>query len=214
MGGQAGPVAVDHVSENNSTIGFLAHDYLQNQGCQSLAFLSIVPHKRNAMQRGQAFRSAATQIGQSCRSYIVSEEHCVEALYGSDACVRSTLGALVEALCSNNMPDGLFIDRDCTTSWVYPLLLRLGIKPGADIKIVSCNNDELALSGLSPRPATIDLGIAEIASLIVDRLIARIQSRDEQPICIQNVPRLCVVEEQMEEPHRRKREVMVSALVA
>lgn len=197
MGGQAGPVGVDHVSENNYTIGCLAHRYLQSQGCQHMAFLSIVPHKRNALQRGQAFMAAAAQSQHPCRSYILSDP-LTNGLYGPEACAGSTLGGLIESLRAPKLPDGLFIDRDATTSWVYPLLLRLGIKPGRDIKIVSCDNDELALSGLSPRPATIDLGIAELASMIVDRLVWRIQNREEPPICLQNIPCLESGEDQID----------------
>jgi len=55
-------------------------------------------------------------------------------------------------------PDGLFIGNDLTTSQVYPLLAQHGIKIGTDLKLVSCDAEEARLSGMHPRPASIDIG--------------------------------------------------------
>jgi DNA-binding LacI/PurR family transcriptional regulator len=199
MGGHAGPVEVDHVSENNSAIGSLAHHYLQSQGCRKIGFLSMVPHKRNARERGQAFAAAAAEHHQSCRSYLVSENRLMSALYGENVITRSNLNDLVGEIAAFASLDGLFVDRDATTARVYPLLIKAGIEPGRDIKIVSCDNDELALSGLSPRPASIDLGVEDLAARIVRRLMLRIENREEPPILLQTMPQLRVGETEFAE---------------
>ena len=81
MGGQAGPLPVDHVSENNIAVGYLAHQYLHGRGCRNMAFLTLIPHKRNARQRGQAFASAAAEMSQHCRSFITPPK-----IHSSRAC--------------------------------------------------------------------------------------------------------------------------------
>jgi DNA-binding LacI/PurR family transcriptional regulator len=191
MGGQAGPLPVDHVSENNIAVGYLAHQYLHDRGCRDLAFLTLIPHKRNARQRGQAFASAAAEAGERCRSFIISEDHFITDQFGANVIARNNVNELVEAFVSMSpRPTGLFIDRDSTTARVYPVLQRHGIQPGRDVTIVSCDNEEVALSALYPRPASIDLGANEIGCRVVRRLLLRIENRDEPPIFIQTMPRL------------------------
>jgi DNA-binding LacI/PurR family transcriptional regulator len=191
MGGQAGPVPVDHVSENNFAIGYLAHQYLQNRGCRDMAFLTMVPQKRNAQQRGQAFAAAAAEMSHACRSLVTSENSFTTGLYGANVIARNSLNELIDAFASlSPRPKGLFIDRDSTTAKVYPMLARHNILPGRDVTIVSCDNEELALSALYPRPASIDLGVAELGCRVVRRLLLRIENRDEPPVFIQTMPRL------------------------
>jgi DNA-binding LacI/PurR family transcriptional regulator len=189
MGGHAGPVGVDHVSENNTAVGYLAQAHLRGLGCRDVAFLSASPQKRNAIQRAQAFMAAAEGLDR-CRSFILGQSTFLHGLYGPEVTSGADFASLLEALCAAKPPDGLFIDRDRTTARVYPLLSRFGLEPGRDIKIISCDNDDLALSGLSPRPATIDLGIAELASMIVQRVLSRIGSCDEPSISLQATPQL------------------------
>jgi DNA-binding LacI/PurR family transcriptional regulator len=191
MGGQAGPVPVDHVSENNIAIGYLAHQYLYDRGSRHMAFLTTVPQKRNAMQRGQAIFGAAAEMSHPCVGLILGDSTVYAGLYGANAIVRETLSELVDAFAAlSPRPTGLFIDRDSTTARVYPMLARHGIQPGRDVTIVSCDNEEVALSALYPRPASIDLGAAELGCRVVRRLLLRIENREEPPVFIQTMPRL------------------------
>jgi DNA-binding LacI/PurR family transcriptional regulator len=200
MGGQAGPLSVDHVSENNIAVGYLAQQYLHGRGCRNLAFLSLVPQKRNARQRGQAFASAAAEMFDRSSSLVLSEDPFMTGLYGPNVIARNTLPELVDAFISMSpRPDGLFIDRDSTTARVYPLLLRAGVQPGRDVTIVSCDNEELALSALYPRPASIDLGATELGCRVVRRLLLRIENREEPPVFIQSMPQLHAGEEYLAE---------------
>jgi len=196
MGGQAGPLPVDHISENNMAVGYLAHQYLHDRGLRDLAFFSLIPHKRNARQRGQAFASAAAERRDHCRSFITTEDPFMTGLFGANVVARNNLNELVEAFVNASpRPKGLFIDRDSTTARVYPLLMRYGIQPGRDVTIVSCDNEELALSALYPRPASIDLGANELGFRATRRLLLRIENRNEPPVFIQTMPQLCPGEE-------------------
>jgi DNA-binding LacI/PurR family transcriptional regulator len=116
--------------------------------------------------------------------------------YGSGAIMQSALPELIEAFAKlSPRPDGLFIDRDSTAVRVYPLLQKFGIQPGRDLTVISCDNDEMALSALSPRPATIDLASEELGCRIVRRLLLRIENLDEPPIMIQTMPQLITGED-------------------
>lgn len=196
MGGQAGSVSVDHVSENNTAIGYVAHQYLYNHGCRDMAFLTMLPHKRNARQRGQGLLGASADAGHICRSFVMTEDPIMAGTFGSGVTMAPDLPALIEAFAAASpRPDGLFVDRDSTTVRVYPLLQRLGIEPGRDVKIVSCDNEESTLSAMSPRPASIDLGTEELGGRILRRLMLRAENREEPPLMIQSTPRLVLGDE-------------------
>ena len=199
MGGQAGPLPVDHVSENNLAIGYLAHEFLHGKGCNDIAYLTIVPQKRHSMQRGMSMAAAGLEKGLPCRSLIVTENDLVGGLYGTNVVARPSLPQLIEAFAAlSPRPTGLFIDHDTTTARVYPLLARHGIQPGRDVTIISCDNEEVVLSSLYPRPASIDLGVSELGYRIVRRLLLRIENRDEPPVFIQTMPHLQPGENDME----------------
>jgi DNA-binding LacI/PurR family transcriptional regulator len=85
---------------------------------------------------------------------------------------------------------GLFVSRDEETIGVYHLLREAGLEPGKDVVVVSCDNESVRLSGLHPRPASIDLGAAQIARQAVIRQAARIQNPKEPPVRILIYPRL------------------------
>jgi LacI family transcriptional regulator len=198
MGGQSGPLPVDHVSESNLAIGYLAHRYLQSCGSRDMAFLTIVPHKRNALQRWQAIAGAAAAARHRFRAFVTSEDSSTTALYGADVVARPALPELVAGFAAlSPLPTGLFVDRDSTALRVQAMLIRHGIKPGKDLRIISCDNDESALAGMYPRPATIDLGVAELGRRVVQRLMLRMENCDERPVFIQTMPRLCPGDEHL-----------------
>ena len=104
---------------------------------------------------------------------------------GPDAYAAPRLGQLIEQLASNRTGRvGLFITGDEEMVQVYPLLRQAGPEPGRDVVVVSCDNEAVRLSTLSPRPPSIDLGAADIARHAVRRLAARIKHRDEPPVRI------------------------------
>ena len=73
---------------------------------------------------------------------------------------------------------------------LYSLLLERGIRPGHDLITISCNGDHPWLRHLLPQPATVDLHPDQLGRLAVDRLIARIDSPGDGPVCVQVSPSL------------------------
>ena len=87
----------------------------------------------------------------------------VHPLLASSEFRGPALEALVEAFVrAESRATGLFIPRDEETVAVYRLLLARGVVPGRDVTVISCDNEEMRLSGLDPRPASIELGTVEL----------------------------------------------------
>jgi len=98
---------------------------------------------------------------------------------------------LIERVVANHRgPTGLFVSRDEEVVAVYRLARERGLEPGRDLVVISCDNDQIRLSMLHPRPASIDLGAAEIAQRAVQRLARRIKHRNESPVRLLTMPRL------------------------
>lgn len=191
MGDDLVSADVDQVRPDNLAIGHVAYDHLIAQGCRTVAGVTTRADHGAFMLRMLGFavagaRGAGTPPGTSppipgpqiycarikpdgpwgglCRTHYESLDEVAAAIAAASP-----------------RPDGLFVTQDLETIGLYPMLARHGIRPGHDIRIVSCNNDE-SLSMLSPRPTSIDLGSTAIGRWALRRLINRISRPDDAPI--------------------------------
>jgi DNA-binding LacI/PurR family transcriptional regulator len=182
---------VDHVTPDNIGTGYLAHSYLHSQGCERVAYMTTDPAWAFIRLRGQAFLNASYDAGRPASSYLVTTNPLVAEAYGRNVVTAPTLEELVVAMAkTKGRPDGLFVANDRMTSQLYPLLMKHRIRPGREVAIVSCDNEEIRLAALSPRPASIDIGAEEIGFRAVVRLRARMQRPQGLPLVIQVAPRL------------------------
>jgi DNA-binding LacI/PurR family transcriptional regulator len=125
----------------------------------------------------------------AAQAYVVGAQPEFAQLCGPETRARATLAALMDELCAQR-PAGLFVSRDEELVQVYRLLAERDCEPGRDIRIVSCDNENVRLSMLDPRPASIEIGTAELALRAVRRLEARMKHPDEPPVRILVTPRL------------------------
>jgi LacI family transcriptional regulator len=189
MGGDAGITAVDHVIPDDRAITRMAFDYLRDQGCKELAFVTSFPKWVMIRNRGQAFAGLAHDTGVNWSAYLVSGDPNDGDLFGRRAVVETSLDKLADRLAAASpRPDGIFVGNDATTAALHPMLLQRGIIPGKDILLVSCDNEEVRLHGLVPRPLSIDIGSAEVGATAVRRLRFRIEHPAEPPIMIKVAP--------------------------
>lgn len=195
MGGGTQLSGVDHVSPDNHAIGHLAFEYLKNQGHRDVAFLTALPGWPVMRVRGHAFAAAAHDNGARCTSYLLSAEARDGEIFGRHGVVEADMETLIDRLArSQPRPTGLFITSDACTVAAYPLLRRHGLRPGENMLIVSCDNEQIRLSGLSPRPASIDIGAEEAGWRAVHRLANRLENPQEPPMRINVAPRLVAAE--------------------
>jgi DNA-binding LacI/PurR family transcriptional regulator len=164
----------DHVLPDNEEIGLLAAEFLSGQGHRHVAFFNDQPEHPGFAARGEAFQRAAAARGLACATYVRAAESAdVQAVWG----LRQSPGsaALVERLASDSpRPSGLFVPTDEQCLRLYPLLIHSGLQPGADMAIVSCDNQEAWLRHLHPRPASIDLNFDLMGQRAVEQLLSRI----------------------------------------
>jgi DNA-binding LacI/PurR family transcriptional regulator len=190
MGAQLTPLGADYVGPDNTAVGALAGEYLLGNHCRKVAFLTTAPRWPMNVLRAYGFRGAIEfDPSVTPRNYAIATTPAEAAPLGIDPVIRPTLPGLVDALVADR-PDGLFVSRDEDAVHVHRLLEERGVRPGHDLLVVSCDNDEVPLAMMHPRPASIDLNVAAVARFAVRRLLGRIKRTAEPVASVLVAPRL------------------------
>lgn len=193
MGGSIAPFEIDQIASDSNAVGFLAATHLLNAGLTNLAFMTLKGGWDFIRLRAQGFVIGAEDLG-GCTptSYVVgeSEKHC--GMYGADRVVEPTLELLVQRLVKQREKGriGLFVPRDEETVDIYRVLREQGLEPERDVVVVSCDNEQVRLSALHPRPVSIDLCVPDIARRAVRRLAYRMKHRDDGAVRTLISPRI------------------------
>lgn len=169
----------DHIIPSNPYIGKLAARYLIDRGHSTIGVIN--PRR---------LKHIATDIREDCFvNYSVSNGAKVVRFHidfkdDSDGQIVSVeqepaLSELIDGYLSlDNKPTGLFVPTDANLVSVQKAFNRAGIYAGRDVDFIGCNNDQALLSGLDVIPATIDIGIEQICSLAVERVLYRLDHSD------------------------------------
>ena len=183
----------DHVFCDNEAIGALAFDYLNNRGHKHLAFVTLHKEHTASITRRESFCGAAQQ-SQLVADVFEHPNKWGDDLLGNPRVMESMCMTTAEQMLKmSDMPTGLFVASDAFASVLYPALRHVGIRPGKDVDIISCNNETMLLAGLSPRPATIDIKPKYIGQRAVEQLCWRIQNpNDPTTIEVKIKPELVV----------------------
>jgi DNA-binding LacI/PurR family transcriptional regulator len=185
MGGQWSASPIDHITSDNNAIGFLAATRLLEQDHRQLAFLTVQPTWEISRLRALGFLAATVEAGIEASFYVGGEIERARPFFGPAPVLRPTLPELIAELKSRHTGKlGLFITRDEETVDVYRELRNVGLEPGRDVTILSCDNEAVRLSMLHPRPPSIDLNPAELAQRAIRRLMFRMKHPQDPPIRI------------------------------
>jgi LacI family transcriptional regulator len=191
MGDALGMVDIDHVGPDNLTVGLLAYQYLAQRGCNPVAFVSTTPPRDVIRTRAMGFIAAANENGVMPDCYVVHSSDANAQFSGNNVVQCQSPDDLAMRLVSASpRPSGIFISRDADALEIQPRLQKLGVRVGEDLTIVSCDNDEVRLGLLDPKPASIDLCTEEIGRHALHRLVGRIRKPDEHPVRLLVLPRL------------------------
>jgi LacI family transcriptional regulator len=169
----------DHVLPDNEQVGILAAEYLSARGHRRVAFYNEQPEHPGFAMRGEAFSAAAQERGLECTAW-VAERRPAEPLWGfgrSDA----TDTVIQRLVASPARPSAIFVPTDEQALRLYPALRRHAIHPGRDALVVSCDNQEVWLRQLDPRPVSIDLNFDLMGSRAVEQLLWRIAHPGQPP---------------------------------
>ncbi len=156
----------------NEFAGRIAARYLFEHDCRRSVVLSISSRNPGFASRVEGFRFEFFARRLEC--------HCLElnipaSRNGFEACDdREVEEALEHGIADENFlhADGIFSPEERLTALLYRVLARRGSPPPG--RIVSCNYTPEYLTGLWPRPASIDLSPRMLAELALDELLRRI----------------------------------------
>ncbi len=84
----------------------------------------------------------------------------------------------------------LFLAGDILAPAVCGELQRRGLVVGRDIDIISCNNEQLLLAHLRPRPATLDIHAERVGRKAVEQLLWRLDHPDDPRVTVALQPTL------------------------
>jgi DNA-binding LacI/PurR family transcriptional regulator len=167
----------DQVMPNNAVIGDTAGRYLVRRGHRRLAYLGLARDGWSMRLRSFAFGKAAEDAGAAAE---VFEAPAVQAgdYWGADG-LASAADLLVSRIVETApMPTGLFIAEDRLLPVIDRALRARAIRPGADVEVISCNNEQPHYAGLASQPARIDIRPEAIGRRGVEQLVWRMRNAD------------------------------------
>ena len=168
----------DRVCPDNEVIGRLAAERLLSRGHSHVAYLYFSATHMGFRSRAEAFAETVEEYGGTC-SMIAENPSSGRPSKFEDFGEDQTEQVVRELLSMDPMPTGIFVPRDRLTVKVYRVLRSMGIEPGRDIEVASCDNEPI-LDALEPRPATVNVRPDLIGRRAVDQLIWRMQHPEEQ----------------------------------
>ena len=155
----------DHIFYDNAAVGPMAAEYLASRGHRKVAFFNTNPSHTAFSVRENGFCERARTLGMEPRIFKVKQ---------SEREMRKNYQKLAaEFLRNADGITGAFFCVDHDMLGIHLELLAAGY-PARSLDMVGCNADEVALQYISPRPATIDIKIAQIGQMAVDQLLRRI----------------------------------------
>lgn len=175
----------------NEMIGEIAAKYLLDRGHRRLAVVNAFGEHPGVKRRAEFFELCAKSNGaESVNLFIADSEslssRCIEGF-------KSALSDLVDKMFSiDEISTGLFVPIDMQVALLYEILYEKGITPGKDVEIIGTDNDTVALAGLHPKPATVDIGASTLGSRVVRELLWNLENsvKDIGKVCIFVEPQL------------------------
>lgn len=163
----------DRVTPDNEMIGRIAAEHLLSRGHRRLAFIHVSATHLGYRARAESFFGVIEEYG--AEGHLISNDPLDASPSHQEDLQVDRVDRLVERLVGlDPMPTGIFVPRDRHTVYVYRSLRRLGIEPGRDIEVVSCDNEPI-VEALDPRPATINVRPELIGRRAVEQLIWRMK---------------------------------------
>lgn len=172
----------DHCNFDTDEAGRIAAEHLVAKGHRRLAFLNPKTGQTQFERVKQSFLFHAARLGAAVET-IELETPAASPSWPLPATTSSekvdTLVARWAAQPQARRATAIFVPSDRAASQAYAALAARGKQVGRDVSIISCNNEQSIISGLSPRPTTIDVHAATIGARAVTQLLWRIENTGE-----------------------------------
>lgn len=170
------PTWGDHVMPDHREVGMMAAEYLIAHRSKHPAIIKLGRTERVTALRQEGFAYAGSKAGVTVQSLAAKGLLNGEGLlYPEEVYVDETIEGIKQM---KPRPDGFFIDCDRSLATLYPVMVREKlIVPGKTL-LISCNNQQLYLEGISPHPATMEVHFEQIGRIGVAQLMWRIKNPD------------------------------------
>lgn len=174
MGNRSRPEWGDQVMPDGYEIGELAAKFLVQRGHKELAFFDLDSEHWAFRVYGHAFASIGASLGATVHE--LQQKRQLSDDYWQPYTSNATEALIDRYAALQTKPTGIFVADDMQAAMIQPALQRRGfdVRPGG-IEIVSCNNEQPYLMGLSPRPTSIDIRAENIGRRGVEQLVWRLE---------------------------------------
>ena len=174
----------DVVLTGNELIGRMAAEYLLSRGHKRLAIINVFDGLSSVQisARQEFFDFIASRAGAEVEHLICKTPAAItpSTVIDYETTQRSVEHIVDKLLALKNRPTGLFVMMDFQVAMLYRVLDQRGLKPGSNLDIIGCDNEQAALLGLNPRPATIGIAAEAIGRRAVELLLSRIAHPHEE----------------------------------
>lgn len=170
---ESNQILYDSVSMDNRQAGRIAAQYLIDQGCREIAFVTETTRTINRCHKIEGFLAMAAEKGMKTHARVI--EGKATKAYGDTEMVElgNQLAATISELPLK--PDGIVAINDVLAIGLIAGLRSKGIRVPEDISIVGIDN--ISLSGLiTPALTSVAPPLADMATVMVERLISRLNS--------------------------------------
>ena len=157
----------DHILYDNRAVGTIAAEYLAGRGHKMVAVFNTDPTHGAFNVRVPMFRKRSEELGMKVREFTASGRA------KSDIAGYRELAEAYRYDCDD--VTGAFFCADDIMLGICNELRAFGMSVD-ELDCIGCNADEVLLRYFSPRPATIDIKMAEIGEMAVLHLLRRINS--------------------------------------
>lgn len=172
-------ILIDSISMDNFQAGKLAADFLLQQGCKNIVFATIKGNITSRNNKILGFLDSLKSADLSSKNRII--EGTAQFAYG-DSELAEIGKLLANEIIKNNkaLPDGIVAINDMLAIGIISELTRLGVKIPQDISVIGIDN--MFLDTLfSPSLTSIASPLSDMATLMVDRLIAMLNGDKIEP---------------------------------
>jgi LacI family transcriptional regulator len=163
----------DRVLFDNERVGPLAAEYLIGRGHKRVGFFNIDPSHQAFDPRWRGFTETASGAGLEVIS--LAAERTPHGYREETAVYRALSERLWEP---SQRVMGVFVAADYQVPQLYQALDAMGVSPGRDVEIISCDNVPFFLDRLSPRPATVDINLELVGYRGVQQLLWRMANTE------------------------------------
>lgn len=172
-------ILIDSISMDNFQAGKLAADFLLQQGCKNIFFVTIKGNITSRNNKILGFLDSLKSAGLSTKNRII--EGTAQFAYG-DSELAEIGKLLANEIIKNNkaLPDGIVAINDMLAIGIISELTRLGVKIPQDISVIGIDNMFLD-TVFSPSLTSIASPLSDMATLMVDRLIAMLNGDKIEP---------------------------------